>query len=83
MKADLSTFNYNFERSWIDDLPMKLEIIQDTYEDIGADEMVINIVSLAHKNLKPGRDTSEYFRVLLLEALRVGTSMLSYGNESS
>ncbi len=44
--------------------------------------MVINIVSLGYKYLKPGTENSEYFRVLLIEALKVGSCMLSYGNKA-
>lgn len=54
IKADLTETPFRFQRRWIDDIPERLELIQWTFGDFKADEMVVNIISLANQYLRPG-----------------------------
>ena len=58
MKADLSELVHRFSRRWIDDIPEKLEAVQESLGELRAAEMVVNIISLAYKHLRPGTEKS-------------------------
>ena len=78
VRDELEIEKFTFTKGYLDDKPDNLEVIQNTFADINTDEMVMTLISIAYRKLDAKR---KYFQKLLIESVKLGICLVSYGND--